>query len=468
MKYEMIVGLDVHVELKTRTKIFCSCRNDYGAAPNTQVCPVCLGMPGTLPILNRRAVELGVVAGTVTHCEIAMVSRFDRKNYFYPDLPKGYQITQHDQPLCRNGYVEIPTETGTKRIGIIQIHLEEDAGKSLHGEDGTRIDYNRAGVPLIEIVSAPDIRTPEEAKAYLSALRERLVYGDVSDCKMNEGSMRCDVNLSVRPVGAEGFGTRTEIKNINSIAFVGRAIAYEFARQVKILEEGGQVHPQTRRYDEDNDCTVLMREKESEADYRYFPEPDLPPLALSRADIARAGKDLPLMPDKRRAAYRGLGLSEDYARILTETRERSDYYEAVLAHTHHPRVAANLLIGEILPRTGTDPIALPPKSLAEIADMAGEKRISTASARRLIPLCEDGRAPADTAIAENMMLITDEAAIEEMVQQALRENPQAAAQLAAGNAKAAQTLMGAVMRISRGRAEPSLTQSLIGYLVEKY
>ena len=212
MKYEMIVGLEVHVELKTRTKIFCSCRNDYGAAPNTQVCPVCLGMPGTLPILNRRAVALGVVAGTVTHCDIAMVSRFDRKNYFYPDLPKGYQITQHDQPLCRNGYVEISTESGAKRIGIIQIHLEEDAGKSLHSEEGTRVDYNRAGVPLIEIVSAPDIRSPEEAKAYLSALRERLVYADVSDCKMNEGSMRCDVNLSVRPVGEDTFGTRTEIK----------------------------------------------------------------------------------------------------------------------------------------------------------------------------------------------------------------------------------------------------------------
>ena len=468
MKYEMIVGLEVHVELKTRTKIFCSCLTDYGAAPNTQVCPVCLGMPGTMPTLNRRAVELGVVAGTVTHCDIAMVSRFDRKNYFYPDLPKGYQITQHDRPLCRNGYVEIPTEAGTKRIGIIQIHLEEDAGKSLHGEDGTRIDYNRAGVPLIEIVSAPDIRSPEEAKAYLTALRERLVYADVSDCKMNEGSMRCDVNLSVRPVGAEVFGTRTEIKNINSIAFVGRAIAYEFARQVKILEEGGDVHPQTRRYDEDNDCTVLMREKESEADYRYFPEPDLPPLALSRADIARAGKDLPLMPDKRRVAYRGLGLSEDYARILTETRERSDYFEAVLAHTHHPRAAANLLIGEILPRTGFAPIDLPPESLGEIADMAGEKQISTASARRLIPLCEDGRSVADTARAENMMLITDETEIGAMVEQALSENPDVAEQLAAGNTKVLSMLMGAVMRISCGRAEPRLTQTLIDRLAEKY
>jgi len=225
MKYEMIVGLEVHVELKTRTKIFCSCAADYGAEPNTQVCPVCLGLPGTVPYLNRRAVELGIAAGIVTHCDIPEISRFDRKNYFYPDLPKGFQITQHDQPLCRNGFLEISCEEGSKRIGIIQIHLEEDAGKSLHGEDGTRIDYNRAGVPLIEIVSAPDIRTPEEAKAYLSTLRERLVYAGVSDCKMNEGSMRCDVNLSVRPVGASDFGTRTEIKNINSIAFVGRAIA---------------------------------------------------------------------------------------------------------------------------------------------------------------------------------------------------------------------------------------------------
>ena len=280
--------------------------------------------------------------------------------------------------------------------------------------------------------------------------------------------MRCDVNLSVRPVGEEGFGTRTEIKNINSIAFVGRAIAYEFARQVKILEAGGDVHPQTRRYDEDNDCTVLMREKESEADYRYFPEPDLPPLALSRADIARAGKDLPLMPDKRRVAYRGLGLSEDYARILTETRERSDYFEAVLAHTHHPRAAANLLIGEILPRTGFAPIDLPPESLGEIADMAGEKQISTASARRLIPLCENGRSVADTARAENMMLITDETEIGAMVEQALSENPDVAEQLAAGNTKVLSMLMGAVMRISCGRAEPRLAQTLIDRLAEKY
>lgn len=461
MKYEMIVGLEVHVELKTRTKIFCACPTDYGAAPNAHTCPICLGMPGTLPTLNRRAVELGIAAGIVTNCQIAFVSRFDRKNYFYPDLPKGYQITQHDEPLCRRGYLEIPSGAGVKRIGIVQIHLEEDAGKSLHGEDGTRIDYNRAGVPLIEIVSAPDIRSPEEAKAYLSALRERLVYADVSDCKMNEGSMRCDVNLSVRPVGAAGFGTRTEIKNINSIAFVGRAIAYEFDRQVKILEAGGEIFPQTRRYDEDNDVTTLMREKESEADYRYFPEPDLPPVALSEEEIARVRDTLPVMPDVRRQIYRGWGISEDFARILTETRERADYFEEAATHTRHARVAANLLVGEILPRTGANFIPLPPKSLGEIADMAGDKQISTASARRLIPLCEDGRSPSDTAKQENMMLITDEAAIREMVDRALLENPQAAAQLAAGNGKAKQVLMGSVMRISRGRAEPSVVQAAL-------
>lgn len=467
MKYEMIVGLEVHVELKTRTKIFCSCAADYGAEPNTQVCPVCLGLPGTVPYLNRRAVELGIAAGIVTHCDIPEISRFDRKNYFYPDLPKGFQITQHEQPLCRNGFLEISCEEGSKRIGIIQIHLEEDAGKSLHGEDGTRIDYNRAGVPLIEIVSAPDIRTPEEAKAYLSTLRERLVYAGVSDCKMNEGSMRCDVNLSVRPVGASDFGTRTEIKNINSIAFVGRAIAYEFARQVEILEAGGRVLSETRRYDEDNDCTALMRVKESEADYRYFPEPDLPPVLLRETDIARVRKELPVMPDVRRERYRKLELSEDYCRILTGTRERSDYFDEVLGNTRYPRMAANLLIGEILPRTGANPVALPPRFLGEIADMAGDKRIGAASARRLIPLCEEGRSPEETARAENMMLITDESILGDMVHKAMEANPEAAAQLRAGNEKAGQMLIGAVMRLSGGRAEPTITRSLVARLAGK-
>lgn len=464
MKYEMIVGLEVHAELKTRTKIFCSCRTDYGASPNSQTCPVCLGMPGTMPTLNRRAVELGIAAGIVTHCEIAPVSHFDRKNYFYPDLPKGYQITQYDEPLCRRGYLEIPCGDGSKRIGITRIHLEEDAGKLLHGRDGTRIDYNRAGVPLIEIVSEPDIRSAEEAKAYLSALRERLVFADVSDCKMNEGSLRCDVNLSVRPVGAEKFGTRTEIKNINSIAFVGRAIAYEFARQVKILEEGGVIRPQTRRYDEDNDCTVLMREKESEADYRYFPEPDLPAIAVREEEIDRVRDALPPMPDARRNQYREWGISEDFARILTESRERAEYFEEAASHTRYGRIAANLLIGEILPRTGANSIALPAKSLGAIADMAGEKQISNASARRLIPLCEDGRDPAACAREENMMLITDEDAIAAMVRRAMEENPDAAAQLAEGNTKAKQMLMGAVMRLSSGRAEPSVVATVMDRL----
>ena len=467
MTYEMIVGLEVHAELKTRTKIFCSCRTDYGASPNSQICPVCLGMPGTLPILNRRAVELGIAAGIVTHCAIAPVSRFDRKNYFYPDLPKGYQITQYEEPLCRNGYLEIPCGEEMKRIGITRIHLEEDAGKLLHGEDGTRIDYNRAGVPLIEIVSQPDIRSAEEAKAYLTALRERLVFADVSDCKMNEGSLRCDVNLSVRPVGETTFGTRTEIKNINSIAFVGRAIACEFDRQVKILEEGGVIRPQTRRYDEDNDCTVLMREKESEADYRYLPEPDVPAVAVREDDIACVRDALPVMPDVRRDRYRAWGLSEDYGRILTESRERADYFEQAAACTHHVRVAANLLIGEILPRMGDDPIALPPASLAEIADMAGDKRISNASARRLIPLCEDGRSPAACAESENMMLITDEAAITDMVRRAMDENPEAASQWINGNGKAKQALIGGVMKISRGRAEPSVVSIILNRIAGK-
>ena len=464
-KYEMIVGLEVHAELRTETKIFCGCRSEYGAPPNTHICPICMGLPGTLPRLNRRAVEKAIAAGLVLECAIRPDSRFDRKNYFYPDLPKGYQITQYDYPICLGGGITVETEDGKRRIGITRIHLEEDAGKLIHGEDGTKIDCNRCGVPLIEIVSEPDIRSAAEARAYLSALRERLVFADVSDCRMNEGSMRCDVNLSVRRRGDTALGQRTEIKNINSIAFAGKAIAYEFARQAEILENGGVIEPQTRRYDEDNDRTVLMREKESAADYRYFPEPDLLPLHVTETDIEAVRQALPAMPEARRQRYtEEMGLGEDAARQLTRTPQIADYFEAAAAASAYPRQAANLLIGEILPALGEEMPALPSASLAAIADMAGERKISAASARKLLALCADGRDPGTCAAEQRMLLVTDPVQIRAWAEEAAAQNPQAAEQLAAGNAKAKQVLVGAVMRASRGSADAAAVSAVIDSL----
>lgn len=461
--FEMVVGLEVHAELKTETKIFCSCRAAYGGTPNTQICPVCLGVPGTMPVLNRRAVSLGIAAGLITDCRIARRTHFDRKNYYYPDLPKGYQITQYDEPLCTDGSISVETEEGVRKIGIVRIHLEEDAGKLLHGEDGTRIDYNRCGVPLIEIVSAPDIRSSAEAKAYLRALRERLVFAGISDCKMNEGSLRCDVNLSVRRRGETAFGTRTEIKNINSIAFAGKAIEYEFERQVKILSEGGVITPQTRRYDEAGGTTVLMREKESAADYRYLREPDLPQIVLTGSEIEEIRAALPPMPAAIRQRFADAGIPADAASRLTETPAVAAYFTEVVQRTNAPAAAANLLIGEIFPK-GEEAPALPPTSLARIADLLGQRRISAAAARRLLSLCATGEDPDAVALRENLFLLTDEAEIAALVRAAMAENPAVVEQIRGGREAAKQVLIGAVMKMSRGRADAAVTRRQVDKL----
>ena len=305
--YEMVIGLEVHAELKTETKIFCSCPTAFGAAPNTQCCPVCMGLPGTLPVLNRKVVDYAVKAGLAMHCTIASYSKEDRKNYFYPDLPKAYQISQYDLPLCREGYLDIETESGAKRIGITRIHIEEDAGKLIHDDkNGTMIDCNRCGVPLIEIVSEPDIRSAQEAKAYLQKLRAIILYTGVSDCRMEEGSLRCDVNLSVRKAGETAFGTRTEMKNLNSFQFIVKAIEYEYRRQVDELENGGVILQETRRFDPDSGKTFAMRGKENANDYRYFPDPDLPPIVLDAATVAALAGSARMASDRaiQRAAWR--------------------------------------------------------------------------------------------------------------------------------------------------------------------
>lgn len=462
-KYEMIVGLEVHAELRTASKIFCGCSAAYGGAPNTHVCPVCLGIPGTMPVLNRKAVRLAIAAGLITDCTIAAHTHFDRKHYFYPDLPKGYQITQYDEPLCRGGYLTVKTEDGVREIGITRIHLEEDAGKLTHDGSVTKIDYNRCGVPLIEIVSEPDIRSAEEARSYLRTLRERLVFAGISDCRMNEGSMRCDVNLSVRPRGETSFGVRTEIKNINSIAFAGKAIEYEFVRQAETLEAGGEITPQTRRYDEASGTTVLMREKESAADYRYMPEPDLPALIIGDAEIEAIREALPPMPRTYRRRFSEAGVSPNNIVRLTETPAVAAWFDILIGMTDAAETAANLLIGEAFPE-GEDAPAISPEALARIAQMQSERKITAASARRLVSLCEGGGDPDATAQQEKMFVMTDEGEITALVREAMAENIAVVAQIREGKEKAKQVLVGAVMKKSGGRADAAITRRLIDAL----
>ena len=435
-RYEMVIGLEVHCELKTASKIFCSCPTAFGAEPNTQCCPVCTGMPGALPVLNRQAVAYAVKAGLATNCRIASHSRQDRKNYFYPDLPKGYQISQFDQPLCENGFLEIETEAGSKRIGITRIHIEEDAGKLVHIEgQGTLVDCNRCGVPLIEIVSEPDLRSAEEAKAYLRKLRAVLLYTGVSDCRMNEGSMRCDVNLSVRRRGEETLGTRTEMKNLNSFQFISRAIAFEFARQADALEAGEPVVQETRRFDQASGRTLPMRRKEDADDYRYFPDPDLPPIAVSREELDALRGEIPALPDERKRGYVGRwGLTPFAAELLTLRREA--VYKRQPAH------------------------------MAQIADLLGEGGINSGTARRLVrELWDTGRDPLETVRAEGLGQLSDREALTVLAREALVELPRAAGDYRNGRTAALQSLVGRVMRKTAGRGNPALLQEIFRSLL---
>ena len=385
--YEMVIGLEVHVELKTATKIFCGCSTKFGAAPNTQCCPVCTGMPGSLPVLNSKVVEYAVKAGLATGCKIATYSKQDRKNYFYPDLPKAYQISQYDLPLCSEGHLDIETESGKKRIGITRIHIEEDAGKLVHQEGkGTFIDCNRCGVPLIEIVSEPDMRSAEEAKAYLQKLRAIILYTGVSDCKMNEGSLRCDVNLSIRKKGSDKLGTRTEMKNLNSFQNVVKAIEYEYARQVSVLEEGGEVIQETRRFDMNTGKTSSMRSKEKADDYRYFPDPDLVPIVVSPEFLEEIRKSIPVLPDQRKASYQEkYGLSSLAAETLVTRKDIADYFETVAGETEYPLLAANLVSGEVArlcPEEQAVPVA--PEHIAVLSDLLGQGKINGGTCKKVI------------------------------------------------------------------------------------
>ncbi|WP_343252584.1 Asp-tRNA(Asn)/Glu-tRNA(Gln) amidotransferase subunit GatB [Ligaoa zhengdingensis] len=470
--YEMVIGLEVHVELKTKTKIFCECSTAFGAEPNTQCCPVCMGMPGTLPVLNKQVVRYAVKAGLATHCSIARYSKQDRKNYFYPDLPKAYQISQYDLPLCAGGWLDIEGENGPKRIGITRIHIEEDAGKLVHKEGGgTLCDYNRCGVPLIEIVSEPDIRSAAEAAAYLRKLRAIMLYVGVSDCKMQEGSLRCDVNLSVRKKGSQTLGTRTEMKNLNSFQFIQKAIEYEFQRQVEAVEAGEEIVQETRRFDQATGKTFSMRKKEDANDYRYFPDPDLVPIVLSQEVLAAIGEEIPELPDARKQEYvERYGLTAGDAEALVNERAVADYFEAAAAGTKAPKLLANLITSEVFrlfaPEQTDIPIA--PEHLATLADLLADERLGSAAGKKLVSLMWHQDAdPVGLAEEHQLWQISDEEALRPAAQRAVEENARAAADYKKGKSSAIQTLIGQVMRATGGRANPVVTRALLEKLLEE-
>ena len=478
-KYEPVIGLEVHVQLLTRTKIFCGCENKFGSEPNTNICPVCIGLPGALPVLNAKAVEFATLASLALHCEVRPRSIFARKNYFYPDLPKGYQISQYDKPLAEHGWIEVPTAGDTtKKIGITRVHMEEDAGKSLHDgfkDSATRtyLDLNRCGTPLIEIVSEPDIRTPDEAFEYLTRLKEILLYTAVSDCNMEEGSLRCDANVSVRPRGQEKFGTKAEVKNVNSFKFIRAALEYEIERQIEVIESGGKVAQETRLYNADEGRTYSMRSKEQAHDYRYFPEPDLPPLVLSPEFIAEMERRLPELPEARRARMISeYDLSEQDARTLTASREFADRFEAAARTAKNPRRVANVLLSEVGGRLKALGIAQEdsPVSMAGIvlaADLLDEGKISSKQLKQLLDLSfeksEDFPAVYER---EKPQQITDSGAIEKLIDEVIASNPKQVEQYRAGKKTMTGFFVGQVMRLSKGQANPALLNELVAKKLE--
>ena len=468
----MVIGLEVHVELKTKTKIFCDCKTDFGAEPNTHVCPVCMGMPGTLPVLNKKVVDYAIKAGLATNCSIARFSKQDRKNYFYPDLPKAYQISQYDLPLCEHGYVDIETADGSKRIGITRIHIEEDAGKLVHDAKlGTLIDCNRCGVPLIEIVSEPDIRSAEEADAYLRKLRAAILYTGVSDCKMNEGSLRCDVNLSVRKPG-EPFGTRTEMKNINSFQFIAKAIDYEYRRQMDALESGESVVQETRRFDADSGKTYSMRKKEDANDYRYFPDPDLPPIVITEEKLAALKAEIPMLPDERKKLYtETYGLTAYDSEVITNELAVADYFEKTACATRYPKLAANMLITDILRSYDSENGDLPvkPERLAALADLLGDGKINSSTGKKIVgELLVSDFDPAVYVAEHGLEQINDRAVLEQAVREVLMSDAKSVASYKAGKTAALKALVGKVMAKTGGKANPVMVNDLTQALITEY
>ncbi|MGB6193519.1 MAG: Asp-tRNA(Asn)/Glu-tRNA(Gln) amidotransferase subunit GatB, partial [Terracidiphilus sp.] len=473
-KYEPVIGLEVHVQLLTATKAFCGCANHFGSAPNTNICPVCLGLPGALPVLNAKAVEFATRASLALNCTVNPRSIFARKNYFYPDLPKGYQISQYDKPLAEHGWIDVPTAAGsTKRIGITRLHMEEDAGKSIH--DGlpdsakyTSLDLNRCGTPLVEIVSEPDIRTPDEAFEYLTRLKEVLLYTGVSDCNMEEGSLRCDANVSVMLKGAERFGTKAEVKNVNSFKFIRAALEYEIERQIELIESGGRVLQETRLWNAAEGRTYSMRSKEQAHDYRYFPEPDLPPLQLSQEFLERRRAELPELPEARRARMIAeYELNERDAHTLTASRDFADRFEAAAKTAKSPRRVANLLLSELGGRLKAQGLELDqsPVSMAGLvmaADLLEDGKISSKQMKQLFDAAfEKGEDFAAVYEREKPQQITDASAIEALIDEVIAANPKQVEQYRAGKKTMAGFFVGQVMRASKGQANPALLNELV-------
>ncbi len=471
-KYEPVIGLEVHVQLLAKTKIFCGCSTQFGAPANTNVCPVCLGLPGALPVLNREAVEFAVLAAMALNCEIRETSIFARKNYFYPDLPKGYQISQYDKPLAEHGYIEIPASGGKKKIGITRVHLEEDAGKSMHegfpDSDSSYIDLNRSGVPLIEIVSEPDIASPDEAYEYLTRLKEIILFTGVSDCNMEEGSLRCDANVSVRPRGQKEFGTKTEVKNVNSFRFIREALEYEIERQIEVIESGGRIEQETRLYDAHEGKTYGMRSKEQAHDYRYFPEPDLLPLVVDAGWQAKIRAKLPELPEAMRQRFvTQYGITEYDAGVLTASKALAGQFEEAARAAKNPKRVANLVQSEILGRLKArhleieqSPISM--RGVALSADLVESGAISGKMLKDLYDIAFD-RGEDFPAVyeREKPQQITDSAALEKMIDDVIAANPKQVEQYRAGKTTIKGFFVGQVMKASKGQANPALVNEML-------
>jgi len=469
-KYETVIGLEVHVELHTNSKIFCGCSTSFGAPPNTHTCPVCLGHPGVLPVLNRQAVEYAMKAAMAINCEVAEWCKFDRKNYFYPDSPKAYQISQYDQPIGQNGWIDIEVDGKTKRIGITRLHLEEDAGKLTHidGGLGSLVDLNRVGTPLVEIVSEPDIRSPEEAKAYLEKLRAIMQYCEVSDVKMEEGSLRCDANISIRPYGQEKFGIRAELKNMNSFRGVQRGLEYEELRQADILDGGGAVVQETRRWDESQGKTFSMRGKEEAHDYRYFPDPDLVRLHIDDEWKSRVRASIPELPDARQARYmERYGLSSYDAGVLTSSMKLANFFEDSLKYTADAKASANWIMGDLLGYLNSNGLELEDvkitgQGLGEMIQLIEKGTISTKIAKTVFKgLLETGKSPRQIVEEQGLVQISDEGAILAIVDSVIAANPQSVEDFRAGKEKAIGFLVGQIMKETKGKANPGLVNKLL-------
>lgn len=474
MKFETVVGLEVHVELKTNTKIFSTSPNAFGDAPNTNINPKDLGYPGTLPVLNEEAVNFGMKASLALNCDIARETVFDRKHYFYPDNPAAYQISQDDKPIGENGWIEIEVDGVKKKIGIERVHLEEDAGKLTHVADGSLVDYNRQGTPLIEIVSEPDIRSPEEAYAYLEKIKSIIQYTGVSDVRMEEGSLRCDANISLRPVGQEEFGTKTELKNLNSFAYVRDGLAYEEKRQAKILSEGGVIEQETRRYDEKTKKTILMRVKDSADDYRFLPDPDIVPLHISEEWIERVRAEIPELPDARKARYvEEFDLPAYDAEVMTSTIEMANFFEGTVAAGADAKQASNWIMGDLSAYMNKHLKELPDlpitsEALAKMIKLIADGTISSKIAKQVFAeLVENGGDPEEFVKAKGLVQISDEGQLREIIGQVLDENEQSVTDFKEGKGRALGFLVGQTMKATKGQANPQLVNKILKEEIEK-